>query len=235
MKGKGLFITGTDTGVGKTFVAGLLASLLRARGIDVGVMKPVETGCPRRDGRLEPRDALYLKERAGAADPLDDICPYALEIPTAPSVAAKAAGVAIDLDRIAGRFRDLGARHQLTLVEGAGGLLVPLTDTADYTDLIQKLRIPVLVVARTSLGTINHTLLTCHWARQRKLSIVGVILNSPTGPPDPAEEANLDALATRLPAPLLGRIPCFPKAPYDLSRVRASLDVDRLLALLGHP
>lgn len=233
--GKGLFITGTDTGVGKTFVAGLLASLLRARGIDVGVMKPVETGCPWRDGRLEPQDALYLKERAGAADPLDEICPYALEMPAAPSVAAEAAGVAIDLDRIAGWFRDLNARHQLTLVEGAGGLMVPLTDKADTTHLVQKLRIPILVVTRTSLGTINHTLLTCHWARQKRLSILGVVLNSSTGPPTPAEEANLEALAARLPTPLLGRIPYFPEASYDLSRVQESLDMDGLLARLGHP
>src|SRR3989304_1680594 len=143
--GKGLSSPGTDTGVGKTFVAGLLAGLLRARGIDVGVMKPVETGCPRQDGRLGPRGALTPKEGAGTTDRLDEICPYALEMPVAPSVAAEAAGVAIDLDRITGWFQDLAARHQLTLVEGAGGLLVPLTDTADTTHLIQKLRIPVLV------------------------------------------------------------------------------------------
>jgi dethiobiotin synthetase len=198
-------------------------------------MKPVETGCLRRDGRLEPRDALTLKERAGATDPLDAICPYALEMPVAPSVAAEAAGVAINLDRIAGWFEDLAARHQLTLVEGAGGLLVPLTDTADTTHLIRKLRIPVLVVTRTSLGTINHTLLTCYWARQKRLSILGVVLNSPTGPPDPLDEANLEALAARLPTPLLGRVPYFPKASYDLSRASASLDVDRLLAHLGRP
>src|SRR3990170_4788443 len=100
--GKGLFITGTDTGVGKTFVAGLLAGLLRARGIDVGVMKPVETGCPRQDGRLEPRDALTLKERAGTTDRLDEICPYALEMPVAPPVAAEAARASLHPERISG-------------------------------------------------------------------------------------------------------------------------------------
>jgi len=233
--GKGPFILEPDTAGEKSFVAGLLANILQACGIDVGVLHPVETGCPWRDGRLEPQDALYLKERAGAADPLDEICPYALEMPAAPSVAAEAAGVAIDLDRIAGWFQHLAARHQLTLVEGAGGLMVPLTDMADTTHLVQKLRIPVLVVTRTSLGTINHTLLTCHWARQKRLSILGVVLNSPTGPPDPTEEANLEALAARLSTPLLGRIPYFPEASYDLSRVRESLDMNGLLARLGHP
>lgn len=112
--GKGLFITGTDTGVGKTFFAGVLATVLRARGFDVGVMKPAETGCIRRDGRLYPQDALYLKEKAGSDDPIEQICPYALELPAAPSVAAEAAGVVINLEWIADRFHHLAARHQLS-------------------------------------------------------------------------------------------------------------------------
>lgn len=230
--GKGLFITGTDTGVGKTFVAGALATLLRARQFDVGVMKPVETGCLRQDGRLQPQDALYLQEMAGATDPLDEICPYALEMPAAPSVAADAAGITLDLDWIAARFRELAARHQLTLVEGAGGMLVPLTETADYTDLMRKLDIPVLLVARASLGTINHTLLSIHWARHLELPILGVVVNSPTGPITPSEHANLRALATRLPTPLLGYLPYVSEAPYDISLVEKSLDLARLLEVL---
>lgn len=229
---KGLFITGTDTGVGKTFVAGALATLFRARGIDVGVMKPVETGCIRRDGRLHPQDALYLKEMAGTADPVEEICPYALEMPAAPSVAADAARTVIDLEWIADRFRHVARRHQLTLVEGAGGLLVPITETADYTHLIQNLQIPALLVARTSLGTINHTLLTSRWAGHLKLSILGVVLNSPTGPPSPSEEANLQALAKRLTTPLLGCIPHLSGPTLDLSLMENSLRMDRLLELL---
>ncbi len=230
--GKGLFITGTDTGVGKTFVAGVLATLLQARGIDVGVMKPAETGCIRRDGRFYPQDALYLKEKAGSADPVEEICPYALELPAAPSVAADAAGIVIDVEWIADRFHHLSTRHQLILVEGAGGLLVPLTDTADYTHLIEKLQIPVLVVARASLGTINHTLLTCLWAMHRHLSILGVVVNSPTGPPTPSEEANLDALFKRLPVPFLGHIPHLPDPAFDLSLVEKSIRLDQFLELL---
>lgn len=229
---KGLFITGTDTGVGKTFVAGALATLLRARGVNVGVMKPAETGCIRQDGRLYPKDALYLKEKAGSADPVDEICPYGLEMPAAPSIAADAAGIVIDLDWIADRFHHLSTRHQLTLVEGAGGLLVPLTDTADYTHLIQKLDLPVLLVARASLGTINHTLLTWHWAKHLNLSILGVVVNSPTGPPTSSEEANLQALSKRLPTSLLGYIPHLPDPVLDLSLVEKSIRMDRLLKLL---
>lgn len=229
---QGLFITGTDTGVGKTFVAGILATLLRVRGIDVGVMKPVETGCPPHDGRLQPQDALYLKEKGRAADPLDEICPYAFEMPAAPSVAAEAAGIVIDLERIAARFTGIAARHTLTLVEGAGGLLVPLNDAADYTDLMRKLDIPILVVARASLGTINHTLLTVHWANHLGLPLIGVVLNSPAGPLAPSEQSNLAALVRRLPTPLLGSVPHVPDASCDLSLVEKSLDLGRLLKLL---
>lgn len=229
---KGLFIAGTDTGVGKTFLTGVLATLLRARQIDVGVMKPVETGCPRVDGRLQPQDALELKARAETGDSVNEICPYALEMPAAPSVAADAAGIVIDLDRIATRFRHLAARHQLTLVEGAGGVLVPLTDTADTTDLIRQLDIPILVVARVAVGTINHTLLTWHWVKHLKLPVLGVVVNSPAGPPGPSEIANLGALTTRLRAPFLGSLPYLPDAAYDLSVVENSLGLNRLLELL---
>lgn len=230
--GTGLFITGTDTGVGKTFVAGVLATLLRARRLTVGVLKPVETGCPRWNGRLQPQDALYLREKAGTDDPLDEICPYALEMPAAPWVAAEAADIVIDLDEIVARFRRITARHQITLVEGAGGILVPLTATADYVDLIQQLCTPVLVVARASLGTINHTMLTVQWAKQVGLPLLGVVINSPIGPPAPSEQANLQALVKRLPTPLLGRIPYLPGASDDVSVLEKTLDLDPLLELL---
>lgn len=230
--GKGLFITGTDTGVGKTFVAGALATLLRSRGIDVGVMKPAETGCPRRDGRLQPQDARYLQHRAGSTDPLEEICPYPLELPAAPSVAAEAEGVVIDLDRITELFSRLAARHRLTLVEGAGGLLVPLTETADYTDLIRRLDLPILLVARASLGTVNHTLLSLNWARHLQIPVLGVVVNNPVGPLTSAEEANLEALLRRLDVPLLRRLPYLPDGSQDLATLETHLGLDRLLALL---
>jgi len=229
--GKGLFITGTDTGVGKTFVAGAFAALLRSRGIDVGVMKPAETGCPRVDGRLQPQDALYLQQRAQSTDPLEEICPYPLELPAAPSVAASAEGVVIDLDRIVKVFSGLAARHQLTLVEGAGGLLVPLTDTADYTHLIRKLKIPVLVVARASLGTMNHTLLTLNWARHLEIPVLGVVVNNPIGPLTSAEEVNLWALLRRLDVPLIRCLPYLPDRGQDLVILEKHLGLHQILAL----
>jgi dethiobiotin synthetase len=195
-------------------------------------MKPAETGCPRRDGRLQPQDAFYIRERAGSNDPLEEICPYPLEMPAAPSVAAEAEGVIIELDRIVKIYLNLVARHQLTLVEGAGGLLVPLTETADYTHLIRRLGIPILVVARASLGTINHTLLTVHWMRHLKLPILGVVINNPVGPLTAAEEANLKALLRRLDVPLLGYLPYLPDGSQDLSTLETHLGLNELLALL---
>lgn len=232
--GKGLFITGTDTGVGKTFVGGLLASLLRRRGIKVGVMKPVETGCPRQDGVLDPQDALFLKEKAESQDPLKEIVPYAFELPAAPAVAAAREGIKIDLRRISDTFALLAKRHDLTLVEGAGGLLVPLTENADNASLILTLGIPALIVARANLGTINHTLLTVRWALHLGIEVLGVLINHPSGPISDAEQANLEALLVRLSVPLLGIVPHIPHGGEEaLPPLEETLDLSRILKLLG--
>lgn len=231
---KGLFITGTDTGVGKTFVGGLLASLLRRRGVDVGVMKPVESGCPRRDGVLYPQDAYYLKEKAKSEDPIEEIVPYTLELPAAPAVAAASEGVEIDLGRICETFAILAQRHDLTLVEGAGGLLVPLTEEADNTRLILALGVPALVVARANLGTINHTLLTVNWALHLGIEILGILINHPSGSLSEAEHVNLDALLSRLPAPLLGIVPHLPNGKVEtLNNLEGALDLPMILELLS--
>ncbi|MFQ5839881.1 MAG: dethiobiotin synthase, partial [Candidatus Methylomirabilales bacterium] len=145
-QGQGLFIAGTDTGVGKTLVTGLLIARLRARAMDIGVMKPVETGCPTVAGRPTPPDATFLRTLASVKDPMSEICPYALSLPAAPAAAAKAEGVTIDLRHLCRAYRRLAGRHQVVLVEGAGGLMVPLTAAEDYTDLIRALALPVLVV-----------------------------------------------------------------------------------------
>lgn len=232
--GKGLFITGTDTGVGKTFVGGLLASLLRRRGVNVGVMKPVETGCPRRDGLLLPQDALFLKEKTQSQDPLEEIVPYAFELPAAPAVAAAREGITIDLRRICDTYAALAGRHDLTLVEGAGGLLVPLTGEADNASLILTLGIPALIVTRANLGTINHTLLTIRWALHLGIGVLGVLINHPSGPISDAEQANLEALLVRLPVPLLGIVPHVPRDGEEaLPSLEGALDLSRISKLLA--
>ncbi|MEN8182011.1 MAG: dethiobiotin synthase, partial [Myxococcota bacterium] len=137
---RGLFVTGTDTGVGKTLVACALVRELRRRGHDVGAMKPVETGV----GTEGPLDARALRAAAGDGDPLELVCPERFSLPAAPTAAARRAGREVSLEAIGRAFRTLSERHALLIVEGAGGLLVPLNAKTTMADLARALRLPLL-------------------------------------------------------------------------------------------
>jgi dethiobiotin synthetase len=202
---RGLFVTGTDTGVGKTVVTCALARALRKFGVDVGVMKPCETGV----GPDGPEDARALLAAAGAADALDEVCPERLALPAAPSVAAAAEGRAVDLPRIRAAAARLAALHDILLVEGAGGLLVPLAADYAMADLAGELGYPVLVVARGALGTINHTLLSLEALARRGLALAGVVV-SHAAPLSPADARNLGALRAALGPRLLAELPPLP-------------------------
>jgi dethiobiotin synthetase len=158
------FVTATDTGVGKTFLTAALAAALRARYRDVAVLKPVQSGAAADDP-------------AGDAALLGAACVYAFAAPLAPLVAARAEGQTIELGPILERARELSRAHEILLVEGAGGLLTPLADSLDLADLAVALGLPLIIVARAGLGTVNHTLLTIEAARARRLEIAGVVLN----------------------------------------------------------
>ena len=186
MMARAFFITGTDTNIGKTFVATLVARALKARGIDIGVMKPVETGCAVKDGALVPMDAVALKEAAESGDPLDLINPYRFSPPLSPNVAARLSGVEIDLIKIETAFKMLSAVHEIIIVEGAGGLLVPLNDDQNMADLVVRLKARLLIIAPSRLGVINHTLMTCECARALGIDVAGVILNHPAPRSDDA-------------------------------------------------
>ena len=203
MRRRGFFITGTDTGVGKTVAACVLVAGLRERGIDVGVMKPIETGV----GDAGPLDALALREAAGVGDGIAEICPLQFAMPAAPNVAAEVEGRGVDLDLLSQAFGELAARHELMLVEGAGGLLVPTADGHDMGDLAQQLELAVIVVARMALGTINHTLLTLREIERRSLALAGVILCDAGGALSGADRANLGHLRDELGPLLVGEIP----------------------------
>lgn len=203
----GFFVTGTDTGVGKTMVACALARGLRRRGLDVGVMKPVETGV----GSEGPLDAKALQAASGCADPLGEICPVALPLAAAPAVAATEAGLRIELSWLREKFKTLAARHAFMVVEGAGGLLVPLSSQETMADLAAELGLPLVVVARGRLGTINHTRLTIEAALARGLPLAGVVVSHADGPLAAADRANLAALRAWLGDRLAGEIP--PIAP----------------------
>jgi dethiobiotin synthetase len=200
---RGLFVSGTDTGVGKTFVACALARGLREAGVDVGVMKPVETGVP----AAGPQDALALCQAAGVDDPLELVCPLRFALPAAPEAAARAEGRRAPLAPIHEAFETLGRRHAFVLVEGAGGLLVPFDARTTMADLARELGLPLLIVARTTLGTINHTQLTLEAIETRGLELLGVVLSHSTGEISPADAENLDVLRRTLGARLIGELP----------------------------
>jgi dethiobiotin synthetase len=174
---KGIFITGTDTGVGKTFLAAGIVRALRAQGIDVGVMKPVETGCRIRDGKLIPKDAMTLMRSAAVKDPLDLVNPYRFQAPLAPMVAAQHEGITIEIRKIKEAFRLLAKRHEFMVVEGAGGIMVPLSLRYSYLDMAADMGLPVLIVARPGLGTINHTLMTIAMLKNRGVKVSGIVIN----------------------------------------------------------
>ncbi|MEK6777948.1 MAG: dethiobiotin synthase [bacterium] len=177
MRYKGVFIAGTDTGVGKTIVAAALARTLLNKGVDVGVMKPVETGCAMGPKGLISTDSEFLIKAAHTKDIKNLITPYALKAAVAPCEAAEMEGVEIIEEYILDSYLQLQNRHEFMVVEGAGGLLVPIYRRFMVSDLIQLLELPVILVARPDLGTINHSLLSIRYAQSIGLHVLGFIIN----------------------------------------------------------
>lgn len=210
--GKGLFITGTDTGVGKTVVAAAIARALSSMGIDVGIMKPIETGCRKRNGRLTLSDAPYLRTAARANDPFKIITPYVYHAPLAPRAASHLEKKEIDLETILIAYDRLRRQHPFLIVEGVGGLMVPLTAHADVSDLIRLFDLPALLVARSGLGTLNHTLLTLHHGARLGIRFLGVLFNRTSPSISLADKTNPAILAERTDVPLLGTLSYFKKS-----------------------
>lgn len=207
-KVKGVFITGTDTGVGKTWIAAGITAVLRRWGLPACYFKPVQSGCPEENGRLIPTDARFVRELAGLAEPLELLTPITLRSPLAPGVAAAREGVAVDLDRIAWAREELGSRYDLLVTEGAGGLYVPVQDTKFLVlDMVRWLRLPLIVVARAGLGTINHTALTVKAAQQAGVPVAGVVINRYPPKPSLAEETNPEVIEAITEVPILGKVP----------------------------
>lgn len=218
---KGIFITGTDTGVGKTIVSAAIIRALVKKGIKVGAMKPIETGCASklRVKELIPSDGIFLKDAAGMDDSIDLIVPIRFEQPLAPMVASDLEKRPVDLNKVFSAYKKLSNKYEFMVVEGVGGLLVPIHRfTASgvplhrsayfVSDLIKDLNLPVIVVARPTLGTINHTLLTVNYALREGLDVLGVIINyhmPPAG--DIAEKTNPDVLKELCPVPIIGILP----------------------------
>jgi dethiobiotin synthase len=187
---RGLLVTGTDTGVGKTVVAAGLLRLAHRHGLTPIPFKPVETGCD-----PDPLDALALWRAARPPIRPEEVCPHPLRLPAAPAAAAAAENIRLDLDRLVAHGTALAARGNFIIVEAAGGLLVPYGDGATTVDLAARLDLPLLVVARTALGTVNHSALTLRVAGRAGLAIAGLILNRMAPTEEPHESTNLELIA----------------------------------------
>ncbi len=207
---KGIFITGTDTGVGKTYATAGLLNAMKKMGITSCPMKPVETGCDIQKGKLIPQDAITLINASGVSEPLDIINPYRFRHPLAPSVAAEMEKIAIKKQKIFSAYRYLLNKYDITIVEGAGGIMTPVYKKYLFRDLIKDLGLPVIIVSRPVLGTINHTLLTIEAARSRKINIHGIIINHAGRiKKGTAERTNPEIIE------YLGRVPILGVVPYS--------------------
>jgi dethiobiotin synthetase len=223
---RGLFVTGTDTGVGKTLVACALLRAFAARGLRALGMKPVASGARPAPQGLVNEDVEQLAAAGNVHAAPSEINPYCFEPPIAPHIAAQRAGVTIELARIESAFRALAARADVVVVEGVGGFLVPLAPHRDTAQLAQRLALPVVLVVGMRLGCLNHALLTLEAIAARGLALAGWVANH-VDPGMAAAEENVRALAQRIPAPLLARIGY--AARPDARAIASALDLRPLL------
>ena len=221
----GVFVTGTDTGCGKTEVSLGLMAAMQGRGISVAAMKPVASGCEASPNGLRNDDAMRLQAQANRSAPYEVVNPYAFEPPIAPHIAARQAGGKIRVEHIRASYRQIAAAADFVVVEGVGGWAVPLSDETDVADLALALELPVLLVVGLRLGCINHGLLTAESILAHGARFVGWIGNQ-IDPDMPASTQTIEALARRIPARCLGIVP-WSESPDPRSIARV-LDTDHL-------
>lgn len=225
---KGVFVTGTDTGVGKTLAACALIHALAERGVAATPMKPIAAGAESVDGRLLNDDTRALLTAAGRdLSFATQATPILLREPMAPHIAARREGVTLTLDPVLAAFERAAAEGKFLVVEGVGGFRVPLGEALDTVDLAQALALPVVLVVGMRLGCLNHALLTVQAIKAAKLRLAGWIASA-VDPHMNGLDENVDALRTRIGAPLLGRLAHMPSP--DARVLAASLDVRALLA-----
>ena len=218
---RGVFVTGTDTEVGKTLFSAALLAQLGAAGVTAAACKPVSAGCRREHGRLVNEDAELLARFAPLRRPLEVVNPVALEPPIAPHIAAAEAGLRLDVDALAGACRNAAKGATCLVVEGAGGWRVPLTGEATLADVARSLGLPVVLVVGLRLGCLNHALLTAEAVRADGLELAGWVAN-PLASAMPRLEENIATLAARL-GPPLARLPhCLDATPEERARAAAA-------------
>lgn len=231
----GAFITGTDTGVGKTLITAALARRCAERGRRVGVMKPIETGVDAQNGGTS--DARRLMQAARSTVTIDQVSPYRLTRPLAPLSAAEAEGRHIEMERIAASYRELAQGHDLMLVEGAGGVLVPLTPERDNRDLMLELGLPVVVVGLSHLGGINQARMTIEVLRAAGLRVLALVLNRTTPAADELtreqEHSTVDCLRRTVGLPICGPLPFCPSLDADWEGARDAMAGEPALIALA--
>jgi dethiobiotin synthetase len=220
---RGVFITGTDTGVGKSIVAAAVCAVLRSRGERVAAFKPVVTGLAEEPPGAWPHDHELLADAAGSGQAPQDVAPYTFSHPVSPHFAARLEGKAIDPVRIARAARTTARSADALVCEGVGGLLVPITLGYSVRDLAVELGLPVVVVARTGLGTISHSLLTVEAVRAAGLRVAGVVMTPWPGLPEPIEASNRETVEQLAAAPVSG-LPA--TSPDELAAAGAALPID---------
>ncbi len=210
---KGFFITGTDTGVGKTVIVAALVKGVRFLGYSVCGMKPIETGCKKskfevQKEKLIPSDGMFLREIAGMDDSIDLVTPITFENPLAPMAASDIEGVPVDIDKIQKAYKELSKKYDVVIIEGIGGLLVPVKKDYFVLDLARDFGLSIIVVSRPDLGTLNHTMLTVNYAIKEGLNVAGIIINYTRPPKDTIdEETNPEILKQISPVPIIGIFP----------------------------
>jgi dethiobiotin synthetase len=225
----GWFITGTDTGVGKTVIAAGLIQALTDKGLLVAAMKPVASGGQSSASGLRNTDAETLMEVANVDADYTTVNPYVFEPSVAPHLAAESEGIDISLGRIRDQFCKLGDQADYVVVEGIGGWMVPLGPDTSTADLAVQLQLPVILVVGLRLGCLNHALLTAESIQKAGLRLVGWVANQ-IDPRFERQQDNVDTLKLRLSAPCLGQIPCIENPRQKPEGIAARLQIDRLLA-----
>ena len=229
---KSYFVTGTDTGVGKTAITAALAASLRKRGIDVGVMKPIATGIPQKNG-FKSADVTLLHEAAKVNDSEEVINPVFLTVPSSPYDATKALGLKIDMKIIREKFQHLLKIHQMLLVEGIGGIMTPITKDFFVADMIKEMKLETIIVTRSTLGTLNHTLMTFRMCKEYGIAVKGMIINYFDEKGSLAERNAPSTLHEITGLPILGIIPFvkdYQKLDAMTSIVEKNIDLNLLIS-----
>ncbi len=217
----GLLVTGTDTGIGKTVIAGAIARRLKLQGSRVAVCKPCGSGCVHRREGLVSEDAEFLAHCADSPHPLHVICPQCYAEPLAPGVAGPRANEPLDWDVIQRAIDEMSRGSDVMIIEGIGGIMVPMDAKHTMLDVAEWLKIPAVIVARAGLGTINHTLLTVNALRSRGLRVAGVVINRyPADGASVAEETNPKAIET------WGKVPVLCVVPDVNVEIKTSIPTD---------